>query len=310
VGLDDIKSRIEAALGASEQARAHAQLALDELEAARRDAPRAQLAAERGQRIAEAARVAAEHARDAAERAKATAEDAVQEAELAHRHLQDFLAMATHDLRGPLASIAGYTDVLSFTTRPDERDADLAAIQMVVLQMERLVQDIVEAGRLGAGAFHLRPEPLDLVPLVRQVASGQQTASGRHRVVIDAPERLEGEWDPDRLGQVMTNLISNAIKYSPPGGDITIGVRHEGDAAVVTISDRGRGIDPADMPLLFRPFTRLLPLDEQERVNGTGLGLYISDGIIRAHGGSIWATSQGVGTGSIFGVRLPLSSRA
>jgi signal transduction histidine kinase len=290
---ENLKPRLEAARDAAERARRRVQAALDELEAARTDAATAQLAAE--------------EARDAAESAQAWAEGIAQEAELAQRNLQDFLAMAAHDIRGPLAAIAGYTEVLASPTTPQEhRDVALESIQSAVLQMDRLVEDIVDAGRLGAGAFRLRREPLDLVNLVRRVASGQQATSDRHRIVMNAPERLHGEWDPDRLGQVMTNLISNAIKYSPAGGDVSISVLDEGDSALVSVSDHGNGIRPADVPLLFRPFTRLLTTEEQTNVRGTGLGLYISHGIIQAHGGSIWATSQGKGTGSEFRVRLPL----
>lgn len=308
MGLDAIKPRIVAAQHAAERAREHAQAALAELEAVGKDAATGELAAERGRRVAEAAQLAAEAARDAAEAAQAGAEEAAQEAELAQRNLRDFLAMAAHDIRGPLTAIAGYTDLLAFPASTSEgRDVALAAIQAAIVQMDRLVEDIVDAGRLGAGAFRLRPEPLDLVALVRQVAGGQQETSNRHRILLEAPERLDGEWDPTRLGQVMTNLISNAIKYSPDGGDVRISVRDEGEAVVVSVCDQGRGLRPADVPHLFRPFTRLLTAEEQATVDGTGLGLYISHGIVQAHGGSIWASSRGKGTGSDFCLRLPLS---
>jgi len=218
--------------------------------------------------------------------------------------------MAAHDIRGPLTAVAGYTDILAApNTTPASRDFALEAIQAAVAQMDRLVEDIVDAGHLGAGTFRLRPAPLDLVALVRRVAGGQQGTSDRHRLLIEAPERLEGEWDPDRVGQVMTNLISNAIKYSPAGGDIRIAVRQERDAAVVRVADRGLGIRAADVPLLFRPFTRILTSDEHQAVPGTGLGLYISHGIVEAHGGNLWATSQGTNAGSEFVVKLPLRGR-
>jgi signal transduction histidine kinase len=296
MGIDDLRPRVEVSRLAAERAHQRVQAALNELEAARVDAATAQLAAE--------------DARDAAESAQVWAEAATREAELAQRRLQNFLAMAAHDIRGPLSAIAGYTDLLAARdTAPSERDVAADAVQTAVRQMDRLVEDIVAAGRLGAGTFRLRYAPLDLVPLIRQVVRGQQAASNRHRLLVEAPERLDGEWDPDRLGQVLTNLVSNAIKYSPAGGDVTITARREEDTAVVVVADRG-GIHPADLPLLFRPFTRLISPDEQARVPGTGLGLYISQGIVQAHGGLILATSEGESTGSEFTVRLPLRRRS
>ncbi len=349
MGMDDVTPRIEAARHVADQARMYAQDAhdaLDGLEGVDREAAIARLAAEGRRRIAEAALLAAEAARDAAEVAqlaaeaalgvvevaqagaessravaeaaqavaeigRAGAEDAAREAELARRHLQEFLAMAAHDISGPLTLIAGYTDLLAApVTSPDERDALVEGIRVATLQVTRLVEDVMDAGRVGAGEFRLRPEPLDLVALVRRVAGGQQTTSDRHRIVVDAPERLDGEWDPVRLGQVMVNLVSNAIKYSPDGGEVRIDVGREGDAALVRVADRGRGIRAADVRLLFRPFARLLRPEERGEVAGAGLGLYISHGIVLAHGGSIRAESEGPGAGSEFSVRLPLRARA
>jgi signal transduction histidine kinase len=307
MAVEDLKPHIEAAQSAAERARQHVQDTLDELEAARADAQLEQLTAERGQRVAEAAQLAAEAARDAAEIAQTVAEAASQEAERAHLGLQNFLAMAAHDIRGPLTAIDGNADVLmAANAGPADRTFAADAIHAAVRQMDRLVGDIVDAGRLGAGAFLLHYQPLDLVSLVQDVARGQQVASDQHRIVINAPERLEGEWDLDRLGQVMTNLISNAIKYSPDGGNITITVLQEQDAAVVIVADQGSGINAADLPSLFRPFVRLLSPEERAHVRGTGLGLYISQGIVQAHGGRMSATSLGRGTGSAFTARLPL----
>jgi signal transduction histidine kinase len=311
MAVEDLKPHREAARYAAARAQQHVQDTLDALEAARADAQIEQLTAERGRRVAEAAQLAAEAARDAAEIAQAVAETASQEAERAHLSLQNFLAMAAHDIRGPLTAIDGNTDVLmAANAGPADRNFAADAIHAAVRQMDRLVGDIVDAGRLGAGAFLLHFQPLDLVSLVQDVARGQQAATDRHRIVIDASERLEGEWDPDRLGQVMTNLISNAIKYSPDGGDIAITVRQEQDAAVVIVADRGSGINSADLPSLFRPFVRLLSPEGRAHVRGTGLGLYISQGIVQAHGGRMSATSLGRGTGSAFTVRLPLNPRS
>jgi signal transduction histidine kinase len=311
MGIEVLKPHIEAARQAAERAHQHVQATLDELEAAREGAEAQQLTAEYGQRVANAARQAAEAAQEAAEAAQVVAEAAVSEAERSHRSLQEFMAMAAHDIKGPLAAIAGFADLLDEAeAEPEDRTFAVDAIQAAVRQMDRLTDDIVDAGRLGAGTFRMRPEPMDLVELVQRAVRGQQATTDRHRFVVDTPERLDGAWDPDRLGQVMTNLISNAVKYSPTGGDIEITVRREPEAATVTVTDHGRGISHTDLPSLFRPFRRLLSSEERYAVAGTGLGLYISQGIVRAHGGHITATSDGQDFGSAFTVHLPLRRRS
>jgi signal transduction histidine kinase len=153
----------------------------------------------------------------------------------------------------------------------------------------------------------LRVKATDLVALAEQVAEAQRGTSDRHRIVVDAPDRLDGEWDADRVSQVLANQVANAIKYSPRGGDVAIMVRREGDRAVVSISDRGIGIRADDLALLFQPFSRLYT---EERASGAGLGLYISRGIVQAHGGRIEAASEGLGEGSTFTVTLPLGRPA
>ena len=303
--MEEARGRIERARRAAEQAWLHAEAALAESEGARTDAEAGQATAERARAVAGAAQHAAEAARDAAQLSQAAAEAAAQEAELARRNLQNFLAMAGHDIRAPIAAILGYTELLADPTTPaDVRERALAAIRAAALRMGRLVEDIVDAGRVGAGTFRLRLGPVDLVAVVQQVVDAQRGVSDRHRILVDAPDRLPGVWDADRLGQVLTNQVSNAIKYSPGGGEIGITVRRDGEEVVVSVSDHGVGFGPDDLPLLFQPFSRLYT---EGGIAGAGLGLYISQGIVRAHGGRLWATSKGPGRGSTFTMALPLS---
>src|SRR5262249_22696407 len=132
-----------------------------------------------------------------------------------------------------------------------------------------------------------------------EVLARQQTTTTAHRLVLDAPARLEGVWDAGRLAQVLGNLVSNAIKYTP-GGEVRVRLVASADAALCQVSDRGPGIDPARAGLLFAPYVRL-----DEAGAGTGLGLFIARGIVVAHGGRLWVESAR-GRGSTFCLTLPL----
>lgn len=172
----------------------------------------------------------------------------------------------------------------------------------VARRMDRLVDDLMDVSRIESGRFSVQPRPTDLVQIARSVVEVQQAATEKHRIVLEAPDRLEGMWDPDRLAQALTNLVSNAIKYSPGGGMVWVRVRADAAAAEVSVTDQGMGIYSEALPYLFQPYARL---DHRKRVPGVGLGLYITKAIIEAHGGQIWASSPGPGRGSTFSFRLP-----
>jgi signal transduction histidine kinase len=282
--------------------------ALTESEGARRDAEAGQVAAELAEKLASDARHVAEDARHAAEEGRAVAELAAREARQGQENLQNFLAMAAHDLHNPITGILGYAQLLQRkNASPEMRSHAASAIERSALQMSRLIQDLVDAGRAGSGGFPLHPEPTDLAALVREVAESlDQTTSG-HRILVTAPDNLVGFWDPDRLGQVLTNQIGNAIKYSPNGGDVVVQVRQDGGEAIITVADEGIGIGADEVHRLFRPFSRLA---NGAKLSGTGLGLFISHGIVEAHGGRISVESHGAGTGTTFTTVLPLCGPA
>jgi signal transduction histidine kinase len=300
----EIERRAELAREAAERALRRVREALAQSEQARRDAEAGQVAAESSEILAMAARQAAEDAQAAAEEGRIVAELAAREARQAQENLQNFLAMAAHDLHNPITGIVGYAQLLQRKNASPAMQAHAArAIERSALGMSRLIQDLVDAGRAGSGGFPLHPEPTDLAALVREVAGSVGQTSGGHQIRITAPDRLVGNWDPDRLGQVLTNQIGNAIKYSPDGGDVGVGVRQDGDTAVITVADQGIGIDADEAHRLFRPFARL---SNGVKLSGTGLGLFISDGIVRAHGGRLSVESDGPGTGTTFTTVLPL----
>ena len=232
------------------------------------------------------------------------AEQHAQAAELAHQRLQEFLAMVVHDLRNPLAAILGSIQLLQQpATQP------LLARQQQMLQlsaaaassMVRLVDDLRDASKIGAGHFTIRKNQIDLVEIARHVAALQQSIATKHHVILDAPERLEGMWDGERLNQLLANLISNAVKYSPAGDAVQVSVRGGAGEACVCVADHGIGLNPSEIQRIFQPFTRL---HAHHGIEGVGLGLYISKAIVEAHGGRIWVESI-PGQGSTFMVALP-----
>jgi signal transduction histidine kinase len=135
------------------------------------------------------------------------------------------------------------------------------------------------------------------------MARALEAMSDKHRVVIDAPTGVIGHWDPRRIEEVVQNLLSNAIKYSPGGCEVKLQLTSQDGTATVLVRDQGIGIAAEDLPHVFERFYRGHRI---RRLEGTGLGLHICEAIVSAHGGRIWAESEGPGKGSVFGFTLPL----
>ena len=178
---------------------------------------------------------------------------------------------------------------------------------MIVLacrRMNAMIQDLVDVARLGSRQLQLKRKPVDLRPFVFNLKERLTDVVATERIQVNAREDVPPvSADPDRLERILTNLLSNALKYSEPGTEITVGLEQRGGEVVISVSDRGPGIPLEDRPLLFQRFRRLRTA--RERRDGLGLGLYITKGLVEAHGGQIWVESE-VGTGSTFSFTLPL----
>lgn len=224
------------------------------------------------------------------------------------RHLarieRDFLAMVTHDLRTPLTSIKGWLQVL--LRRPSLTDRDQVVVRRSLEQVERmahLINDLADVLRIEAGHLRLHPQTVDLVTLVREHVAVIQEHSARHQIEVAAPDgAITGRWDRQRIGQVLDNLLTNAVKYSPLGGLVRVEVASSDGASTVRVIDRGIGVLPDHLPLLFERFYRA----GATGAGGLGLGLYITRMLVEAHGGRIAADSK-PGAGSTFTVTLPLA---
>lgn len=220
-----------------------------------------------------------------------------------------FLSGVAHDLRNPLSVLK--LAIASARSGPQPvaaekawRTLDLAGRQ--VDRLDRMVGDLLDATRIEAGQLEVRPEIADLRVLVTHVAELFSAVTTTHEIVVNVPEEpVLAAFDPTRIEQVLSNLVSNAVKYSPRGGPITLGASVEGSDAVVLVGDHGVGIAQEERDRIFEPFHRA----EQTRalLPGVGLGLSVARKIVEAHGGRIQLESQ-VGRGSTFRVRLPRRS--
>jgi PAS domain S-box-containing protein len=253
--------------------------------------------------------------RDLADRATLALENArlYKDAQQAVRSREQFLSIASHELRTPLTTIKASAQLLDRWFRLP--DADPERLQRLsgqlrgeIDRLEILVSDLLDASRIQQERLDLRPEPFDLTDLARVVVSRFEHAPERtaaHDLVVDAPEPVTGEWDPARIDQVLTNLISNALKYSPDGGNVRVRVRRDGSKAFVAVSDQGIGLSESERAQLFQPFAR--GDAARQHFGGTGLGLFISAQIVERHGGSLTVESA-PGQGSTFTMRLPVTS--
>jgi len=228
-----------------------------------------------------------------------------------------FVAIASHELRTPVTGAKGFLELLERQLARDTPDAAriaryLAQVQGTLGRMEVLVADLLDASQIQQGRLHLEPELCDLTALGEAIlgrleSGGEWTAA--HTVAFDAPERVIGRWDRARLDQVLTNLVSNALKYSPQGGMVCLGIGWDRTTkppmATITVSDQGLGIPEAEREAIFQPFSR--GSARGTTIGGTGLGLYIVRQIVEGHGGTI-AVESTVGQGSTFTVRLPAGS--
>jgi len=217
------------------------------------------------------------------------------------------LAAVVHDLRNPLAPLkvaaesGKNADVLH---DPIRIERFLNVISRQVDHLERMTSDLLDSARIEAGQLELRLEYCDLREIVRTVQELFTTTSTAHQLAVSVPR--EPVWiraDELRIQQVLTNLISNAIKYSPDGGRIRVAVESNSDAGSITVTDPGIGIEPDDLQRIFEPFRRSA---SAERVPGVGLGLAVTRRLVIAHGGTINVQSQ-PGVGTTFTVELPLS---
>jgi PAS domain S-box-containing protein len=230
-----------------------------------------------------------------------------EELRAADRQKDEFLGMLAHELRNPLAPMAYSAALLERLMQDPSARRPLDVINRQVRRMTRIVDDLLDISRVTQGKVSLKHDMLDLALLIGEAAEASRPAleARRHKLrldVRDAPLQVSG--DPVRLTQIFENLLNNAGKYTPSGGEITVSVRRESSSAVVSVRDTGVGISPAMLPRIFDLFVQAdTSLDRAE--GGLGIGLTLVDRLVRLHGGAVEARSEGPGFGSEFIVRIP-----
>ncbi len=220
------------------------------------------------------------------------------------------ISTVSHELRTPLTLIHGFAELLVLRDMPVERQRAAAEeILEASRRLARLIDDLLSVSRMESGRLVLDPRPLDLASVVERVLSPFRAMATRHAIRAEVTSGLPVVWgDPDKVDQILTNLVGNAIKYSPGGGEVVVAVEclhgaGNADLVQVSVRDQGIGMSPREMGQLFEKFYRV-DRDEVRRAGGTGLGLYITKRLVEMHGGRIWVESR-LGAGSVFSFTLP-----
>ncbi|MDB4966283.1 MAG: Chemotaxis protein methyltransferase CheR [Myxococcales bacterium] len=228
-----------------------------------------------------------------------------------HQELLTFLAGVAHDLRNPLAAMRMGVQFLEPGPRQVSEDKTRKTLDLIgrqVTRLERMVGDFLDATRIEGGYLQLQLQRRDVRPFVQEAVELYASSSMAHRLRLSEPEKpVEVRCDGARIAQVMNNLVSNAIKYSPGGGEVLLCVSQSGGEAILSVTDSGIGIAPTDLQHIFEPFRRTGA--SRETAPGVGLGLSVARRIVEAHGGRIEVEST-LGAGSTFRVRLPLAGPA
>lgn len=237
-------------------------------------------------------------------------EDARREAErdILERRKDEFISMASHELKTPLTSQKLFISTLQNILKNYSDTKPLEITQKIARQtekLEKLVRDLLDVSKIQAGKLSLDKIPTNLNELARIVVDDVQGTTPQHIIKINGKIDREVYVDKDRITQVFTNLITNAIKYSPREGDIIINLSEENNTCKVSVRDYGIGIDKEHLDKIFKRFFRVEGRDEKT-FPGMGVGLYISSKIIDQHNGKIWVESE-KGKGTTFYFTLPLA---
>lgn len=225
-----------------------------------------------------------------------------------------FLSMAVHDIRNPLTAITGYSDILSRNKNLGPREQVISTMILTATrQINHLMGDLTDLAVIEAGKFRMEMAPFDLAGLIEEVGATLAPGALNKGVLLSVqspPAGITMTADRYRVWRVLTNLLGNAVKFTPAGGRVEIRAEVAAGMAMIAVQDNGPGIHPLERRKIFEKFYQSKHIkDEKARKGGWGLGLAIAQEIVEAHGGDIGVESRGLGHGSTFRVRLPLKAK-
>jgi PAS domain S-box-containing protein len=230
----------------------------------------------------------------------------------ADQRKNEFLAMLAHELRTPLSAITNSIYLLENMEIDERAERHLHVIERQNRQLRRLVEDLSDISRIRSGRVELRRQPVELCKVVRSAVEAVLPflESRGQQLHCSVPEReiYVVEADPQRLEQIVTNLLNNASKYTDPGGSVWLTVAAEGEEAILQVRDSGIGIDAPLLPTIFDLFSQVDPSAARAQ-GGLGIGLALVKKLVELHQGTVTASSGGLGQGAEFTVRLPLVER-
>ena len=244
-------------------------------------------------------------------RAELALRDAKAAAESANQLKDQFLATLSHELRTPLNAILGYACMLRMDSiAPEKRQHAIEVIERNAVAQNRLIEDLLDMSRITTGKVRLDPTPISVVSVLREALEGVKPAADAKRITLDVdfdPFAGSVMADATRLQQILWNLLTNAVKFTPEEGRVAVSLRPTRTNVEIVVSDSGRGISPAFLPFVFEPFRQGESRFDRAH-GGLGLGLAITKQLVELHGGTIEASSPGVDQGATFTVTLPCVS--
>lgn len=221
----------------------------------------------------------------------------------------EFISLASHELKTPVATLKGFTQLLLRRLKKQGQTQSLEPLDKMSTQLDKLtslINDLLDLSRIQAGKLAFREQEFDLAALVRETVENLQQTTPTHRLLIREDTSAVIYGDRDRIGQVLINVLTNAVKYSPQAHKVLIRLVCEQEQAVVSIQDFGVGIPPDQLAQIFERFYQVSGAKGQKDLTGLGIGLYISQEIVQRHQGRLWVESC-PGRGSTFCCALPLA---